>query len=258
MASKKSTDFQTLTFKKNGETVKILISSYDDYNSYKEGKLSIDKVLLEDQIFSDNSGDVCSDEVIEKVTGTSNRAEACMYILDNGDIKMTVALRNRLIEEKKEQVFSIILQNYVDSRTKAPVNKQQLEAAIKQSNAEKVFAELNRDANYITKELVEKIYRHYPIRSEILEVIVGVGLAFTGNIQKTIISKYSMSPSRENWGSRYYTFITPIRPKQFDEVAADLNKLTKGEFTLEIIESETMKTGVTADDVTKRPKKNKK
>jgi ribosome maturation protein SDO1 len=116
-----------------GKNFEIFVNSDQAYE-YISGKRSDPLAALEvDEIFSDaNKGERQSAEAVKKAFGTEDRAKIVETILKKGNVPVTTEQRNKMLEEKRKQIITIIATNSIDPRTGAPHTAQRIENAMKE------------------------------------------------------------------------------------------------------------------------------
>jgi ribosome maturation protein SDO1 len=116
-----------------GKNFEIFVDSDQAYE-YISGKRSDPLAALEvDEIFSDaNKGERQSAEAVKKAFGTEDRAKIVETILKKGNVPVTTEQRNKMLEEKRKQIITIIATNSIDPRTGAPHPAQRIENAMKE------------------------------------------------------------------------------------------------------------------------------
>src|SRR3989338_11521432 len=103
--------------KSNNQLFEILVDC-DMALALKEGKnISLKDVLAADRIFSDaKKGLEASENAMKQIFGTNDAEEVAKTIIQKGEIQLTQEYREKLREEKRKQVITIIHRNGVDPK----------------------------------------------------------------------------------------------------------------------------------------------
>ena len=101
----------------------------------REGKdVSMRDVLAAMQVFSDaHKGLVASETAIKQIFGTNETEEVARQIIQKGEIQLTQEYREKLREEKRKQIISIIHRNGVDPKTHLPHPFNRIENAFEEA-----------------------------------------------------------------------------------------------------------------------------
>ena len=215
----------------NGETFEIFVDSDMAYE-YITGKRKDPMAVLQaEEIFKDaNKGERQSEEKIKKAFNTSEIAKVVEKILKNGNVPITTEQKNKLLEEKRKQIVSIISRNSIDPRTSAPHPMQRIENAMEQA---KVSIEPFKSANEQVDIVLKKINMILPIKfaTARIEVIIP---AESANKCYGLLKQYGLKA--ETWlpnGSLSATVEFPAGLQS--EFTDRLNSLTHGSATMKII-----------------------
>ncbi|MDE1851538.1 MAG: ribosome assembly factor SBDS [Candidatus Micrarchaeota archaeon] len=145
-----------------GDTFEIFVDSDMAYD-YITGKRTDPMGPLQaEEVFTDaNKGERASQEKIKKVFGTTDIAKIAEIIMKKGTVPVTTEQRNKMLEEKRKQVVTIIARNSIDPRTGAPHPPQRIENAM---NEAKATIEPFKNANEQVEAVLKKINVILPIK----------------------------------------------------------------------------------------------
>ncbi len=104
--------------KKGGETFEVVIDP-DAAVRYKQGEISdLKDVLKAEKIMADaKKGELASEAHMQSLFGTSEPTKVAQIILDQGELQLTHEHRERLREQKRNKVASIIHMNAINPQT---------------------------------------------------------------------------------------------------------------------------------------------
>ena len=142
-----------------GKNFEIFVNSDQAYE-YISGKRSDPLAALEvDEIFSDaNKGERQSAEAVKKAFGTEDRAKIVETILKKGNVPVTTEQRNKMLEEKRKQIITIIATNSIDPRTGAPHTAQRIENAMKEVRVQiDPFKNATEQVDSVVKQLSARL-----------------------------------------------------------------------------------------------------
>ncbi len=154
----------------NGDEFEIFVDADRAYE-YMTGKGSNPMAPLEvEEIFEDaNKGKRQSKEKIKKAFNTEEMAKIVEIILKKGNVPVTTEQRNKMLEEKKRQIISIIARNSIDPRTNAPHPAQRIENAMQEA---KVSVDPFKGAQEQVDAVIKKINIILPIKFSTLKIEV--------------------------------------------------------------------------------------
>ena len=226
MKEKKHVHLNLARIKKDGEMFEVDVDP-DLAIKYKKNPASIDirEVLRVENIFKDaQKGLVASGKRMEEFFGTDETLEVAAYIIKNGEIQVSADYRNQLREMKRKRIISIIHQNGIDPRTKAPHPAQRIEAAFEEA---KVRVDENRSAEDQVQHIVDQLRKVLPISFSKKQIWMHIPAQFATKSQGIVRSMGSIvKESRNIDGSWEVTVEIPggLQEEFFDK----LNNLTKG------------------------------
>ena len=226
MQEKKHVHLNLARIKKDGEMFEVDVDP-DLAIKYKKNPASIDirEVLRVENIFKDaQKGLVASSKRMEEFFGTDETLEVAAYIIKNGEIQVSADYRDQLRETKRRRIISIIHQNGIDPRTKAPHPVQRIEAAIEEA---KVRIDENKSAEDQVQHIVDQLRRVLPISFSKKQILMHIPALFVTKSQGIVRSMSSIiKESHNSDGSWDVTVEIPggMQEEFFDK----LNNLTKG------------------------------
>ena len=154
--------------KKNGLNFEILVDC-DKTMDFKHGKeVDIEDVIVGDDIFKDvKKGEHASEHDLRNVFSTDDKKLMIRKILKNGDVQLTTEYKNKLRDEKKKAIISLISRNAVDPKTNIPHPPQRVENAM---NEARVNIDEFKSAEQQVGDIVKQIISIIPIAYELRKI----------------------------------------------------------------------------------------
>ncbi len=211
-------------YSSNGDEFEIFVDADLAYD-YITGKISNPMLPLQaEELFTNaNKGERPSQEKIKKTFGTTDISKIAETILKHGTVPLTTEQKNRMAEEKRKQVATIIARNSIDPRTSAPHPLQRIENAMQTA---KVQIDVFKSPNEQVDAVVKKINVILPIKfaTAKLEVVIPAEFA---NRCYGLMKQYGLKS--EEWQSNgslkaVLEFPAGLQGEFFEK----LNNFTKG------------------------------
>ena len=218
--------------KKEGDSFEILVDC-DKALLYREGKLSdLSSVLASKEIFKDaKKGSRASEHEMKKLFKTSDAVAIAELILKKGEIQITAEHRNTLREEKRKKIVTFIHRNAVDAKTGHPHPPQRIEMMMDQA---KIKIDEFHPAELQVQDIITKLRPFLPIKLEVRELSLSVPTKYAEVAFAHV--KRSLKILKEQWGTDgSFKVIVEIPAGIQEEVEQQLNKITKGEVDITIL-----------------------
>ena len=211
--------------KKQGLNFEVLVDC-EKALDFKKGKANLDDVLASgEQIFKDvKKAEHVKEGDLKRIFNTADARKIAGIIIKEGEVQLTAEYKNKLREEKRKQIISLISRNAVNPKTNLPHPPQRIENAM---NEAKIRVDEFKSAEEQVSLVVEKIREILPISYEIREILISVPAQYSGRSYGTI--KNYAKIINEVWGNDGSLNITieipaGLQSKLFDE----LNNMTHG------------------------------
>jgi ribosome maturation protein SDO1 len=216
---------------KEGMEFEILVDP-DLALDFKKGKpMSIENILAVNEIFRDSrKGERVSSKDLEKAFGTSDVFKVAEKIIKEGEVQMTTEQRRKLIEEKTNEIATIISRNGIDPKTKLPHPVTRIINAMKEA---KVNIDPFKPAKEQIKSVVEKIQGILPIAMERVEIAVKIPIEYAGKANAMI--REISEVKKEEWTSDSWIGVIEIPAGIQGDIYSKLNKLTAGNVQVKIL-----------------------
>jgi ribosome maturation protein SDO1 len=218
--------------KKDGETFEIFVDC-DKALNYRAGKIKdLNEVLAAKEIFRDASRvDRVSNVALKKAFKTEDVNAVADAIIKKGEIQLTTEHKARLREEKRKQIIDFIHRNAVDPVNGVPHPSQRIEMAM---NEVKIRIDEFESFEKQVHDIIQKLQPKLRIKLEIRELEIFVPVHYTNAVLNVLKRKTKVL--KDQWqgdGSLKATVEIPAGIQE--EIENELNKITKGEVDLKII-----------------------
>jgi len=220
--------------KTHGQSFEILVDCSNALALREGRETDMHDVLAAMQVFSDaKKGLAASETAMRQIFGTNDAEEVARQIIQKGEIQLTQEYREKLREDKRKQIISIIHRNGVDPRTHLPHPPQRIENAF-------IEAKFHVDEFMPVQEQVQealKVLRPVlPIKLEIKEVALKIPPEYAPKCYSTV--KQFGTMLREEWQTNgYWVAVVEIPGGLESDFYDKLNKICHGN-----VESKVLKT----------------
>lgn len=219
--------------KKEGKTFEVLVDC-DKALDFKDGKLeSLDEVLATQDIYSDvKQGEHASEHDLKHVFHTDNAKEVAAIIIKDGEIQLTTEHKAKLREEKRKQILSFIQRQAVDPQSGRPHTRERLEMVM---NEAKVKIDEFKNAEDQIEEVVAKMRPLLAIKMETREIELIIPSTYAGSAYNVLqrFGKVLRNDWLEDGGLKA---VVELPAGLQEDLENELNKLTKGDMQLKILE----------------------
>ena len=220
--------------KTQGHNFEILVDC-ENALALKEGKnIDMHDILAAMQIFSDaKKGLVASETAMKQIFGTNDVDGIAREIIQKGEIQLTQKYREKLREEKRKQIITMIHRNGVDPKTHLPHPPQRIENAFIEA---KFHVDEFKSVQEQVQDALKKLRPILPIKFEIKELAIKIPPEFAPKCYSTVKSFGTIL--REEWQSNgYWVGVVEIPGGMENDFYDKLNKICHGN-----VESKVLKT----------------
>lgn len=220
--------------KKGGYTFELFVDC-DKALAFKEGKnVPMDEIVSAPRIFKDaKKGEHASEHEILKWFKTENADEVIRTILKEGEVQLTTEHKARLREQKRKEIINLIHVNAVDPKTGHPHPPQRIEAAMEQAKAK---IDEHKSAQEQMEAVAKQLTAILPIKIEIRQVQVRVPAKYAASSFHALKDHGKMLSSE--WkGDGSLLAVLEMPAGLQEKLENDLNKMTKGEVEIKVIEN---------------------
>jgi len=168
-------DHSIARLKKNGKNYEILVDC-ETALKVRSGEAQVQEALLAHKIFKDARKGETQGE-LEGSFGTNDVLVIAEEIIKNGDIQLTEEYRNKVIEEKRNQVLEAIASKAADPQTHYPIPRQRIELGIEKAGYKINFEKSVKEQ---VKELIDVLVNVMPITFKDIMVTITSPPEFAG------------------------------------------------------------------------------
>lgn len=180
--------------RKDGNEFEILVDC-DKAMQFKKGSGSLDDALVTTDIFKDiKKGEHASEHEIERIFGTDDKKKVAEIILKQGEIQLTTEYKNKLREQKRKQIITLISRNSIDPKTNLPHPPQRIENALDEV---RVRIDEFKNAEEQIQDIIKQLSSVLAIRYEIKILSITIP-AEVGGKSYTILKRYA-TIIKEKW-----------------------------------------------------------
>jgi ribosome maturation protein SDO1 len=217
--------------KKGGETFEIVIDP-DKAMDFKKNGGNVEDALIFPKVFSDaKKGLEASQDRMQALFNTSDALAVATLILQDGEIQVSAEYRQKMRDQKYNQIVTWIQRHSMDPRAKLPIPRTRIEAAIDEA---KVRIDENKTAEQQVESIVDKLKVVMPIivaTKQLKVVIPGDHAA------KSYQLLHSYKVLKETWdGSGNWCGTIEIPAGIELEFYDKINALTQGNNTIDVIQ----------------------
>ncbi len=219
---------------KGGERFEILVDPIKAHAFKKnaEKSVKIEDILAASVIFKDSrKAEKASEETMQKLFGTTDAIRVAEKILREGELQLTTGQRKAMVEEKKNQIASMIARNAINPQTNAPHPPQRILTAMEEVG---VLIDPLQSAEEQMEKVVKEIKIQIPLKIEMMQLAIRIPAQYSGKAVSVIrgmtnIKKEEWSPAGD------YICAIEVPAGISSEIMEKLNKVTGGQVESKII-----------------------
>ena len=218
--------------KTHGQNFEILVDC-NNALALREGKIrDMHDVLAAMRIFSDaKKGLEAPQHAIKQIFETIYVEEVAKEIIKKGEIQLTQEHRDKVREEKRKQIITIIHRNGVDPRTHLPHPPQRIENAFIEA---KFHVDEVKPVQEQVQEALKKLRLILPIKFEVKEVSIKIPPDYAHKCYSII--KAFGTLLREDWQSNgYWVGVVELPGGMENDLYDKLNKICHGNVESKIL-----------------------
>lgn len=202
----------------------------------KRGKLvNMEEVLAYPVVYKDvRSTDVVPSEDLQKVFGTLDINKIAERIIKEGELQLTTEQKRAMIEQKKNQIATLISKRGINPQTNTPHPVQRILNAMEQSG---VNIDPMQDAEQQINRVLQAIRPLLPIKFQKLLIQVKVPAQYSGRVY-SILKEFG-TIKQEQWLSDGSLQVqVEILAGVQDEFTQKISNLTHGSYESKVIKRE--------------------
>lgn len=211
--------------KTHGQDFEILVDCANAL-ALREGRnIDMHEVLAAMKIFSDaKKGLNASETAMKQIFGTNDVWEVAKTIIQKGEIQLTQEYREKIREDKRKQIITIIHRNGVDPKTHLPHPPQRIENAFVEA---KFHVDEFKSVQEQVQEALKKLRPILPIKFEVKEVAFKIAPEYAPKCYSTVKSFGTIL--REEWqGNGYWVAVVELPGGMENDLYDKLNKICHG------------------------------
>ncbi len=211
--------------KSHGQNFEILVDC-NNALALRDGKnVDMHDILAAMQIFSDaKKGLAASETAMKQIFGTSDVDEVAKTIIQKGEIQLNQEYREKLREEKRKQIITIIHRNGVDPKTHLPHPPQRIENAFIEA---KFHVDEFRPVQEQVQEALKKLRPILPIKFEVKEIAIKISPEYAPKCYAIVKSFGTIL--REEWQTNgYWVGVVELPGGMENDLYDRLNKICHG------------------------------
>jgi len=217
----------------SGQKFEVLVDPEKALKIKRGENFDMRDVLAYPAVYKDvRSAELVALKDLQTIFGTSNIFEIAKKIVKEGEIQLTTEQKRKMIEEKKNQIVSIISKKGVDPRTNSPHPPQRILNAIEKAG---VRIDPFLDAESQVEKVLESIKKILPIKFQKILIQIKVLPQYSGKFI-SLIRKFG-NLKNEEWLSdgsfqAKIEILAGVKSEFFDRIS----NLTHGNFESKILE----------------------
>ncbi|MEM2908198.1 MAG: ribosome assembly factor SBDS [Candidatus Hadarchaeales archaeon] len=216
----------------HGTTFEVLVDP-DLALALRSGQsVDVRSALAIDKIFKDaRKGEKASDEMVQKLLGTTDPFKAAEEIIRRGEIQVTTEQRRRMREERVKQIVSLLSRRAINPQTGLPHPPARIEEALEKAG---VHVDEFKGAEEQLPAIIKALQPILPLKFEVRKIAVKIPATYVGRAQRVVRSFGTVK--QEQWlndGSWAVVIEIPagVQAEFFDK----LNELTRGEVQTKVL-----------------------
>ena len=194
---------------------KSYLKEYRLLNSIKDKRNYIFKLLVVDTIFSNyKKGYVASTSEIHSICNSTDKADAIIFILDNGEAPLSSGERTQLVKQKRTAIIHYFVSNYLDPVGKKPHPAARIDNALKSIKG--LVIDPHKPVEFQANEIYKKLKYIITLVKNSLTTTVDLSHSQLGK-GLTILHKYS-TILNENYHEEGATFEIETTKNDYEHI----------------------------------------
>jgi len=211
--------------KTRGQNFEILVDCANALALREGREVDMHDILAAMKIFSDaKKGLEASETSMKQIFGTSDVEEVTKEIIQKGEIQLTQEYREKLREDKRKQIITMIHRNGVDPKTHLPHPPQRIENAFIEA---KFHVDEFKSVQEQVQEALKKMRLILPIKFEVKEIAIKIPPEHAPKCYSTV--KAFSTILREEWQTNgYWIGVVELPGGMENELYDKLNNICHG------------------------------
>jgi ribosome maturation protein SDO1 len=216
----------------SGQRFEILVDPNKALELKKGAKINMADVLAYPAIYRDvRSTDMVAEKDLQKVFGTVDVFKIAEKIIREGELQLTTEQRRQMVEQKKNQIATMIAKRAVNPQTNAPHPPQRILNAMEKAG---VNIDPFVDAELQIDKVLKEIKVLLPIKFQKVVLQIKIPSQFSGRAYSVL--KESGTIQQEQWlndGSLQMNI--EVLGGMQEELFQKISNLTRGQFESKIL-----------------------
>ena len=219
----------------SGKKFEILVDPEKAWELKRGGKVDIAEILAYPAIYKDVRSTECVPESdLQKFFGTTDVFKIAERIIKEGELQLTSEQKRKMVEQKRNQIASIIAKKGINPQTNTPHPPQRILNVMEKAG---VNIDPFMDAELQVEKVLEKIKPLIPIKFQKLVIQLKIPPQHAGKAYSVI--KRSWKVVNEEWlndGSLRISveLFAGVQSELFDKISS----LTHGQFESKVLRRE--------------------
>ena len=219
----------------SGQKFEILVDPNKALEFKKGATIDMNDILAYPAIYRDvRTTDMVPEKDLQKTFGTTDVLKIAAKILKEGELQLTTEQRRQMVEQKKNQIATLISKRGINPQTNTPHPPQRILNAMEQSG---INIDSLVDAELQIDKVIKAIKTILPIKFEKVVLQLKIPPQFSGRVHP--ILKSAGNIQQEQWlndGSLQVN-IEMLAGMQ-EEIFQKISSLTHGNFESKVIKKE--------------------
>jgi len=218
--------------KTRGQNFEILVDCANALALREGREVDMHDILAAMKIFSDaKKGLEASETSMKQIFGTSDVEEVTKEIIQKGEIQLTQEYREKLREDKRKQIITMIHRNGVDPKTHLPHPPQRIENAFIEA---KFHVDEFKSVQEQVQEALKKMRLILPIKFEVKEIAIKIPPEFAPKCYSTV--KAFGTILREEWQTNgYWIGVVELPGGMENDLYDKLNNICHGNIESKVL-----------------------
>jgi len=218
--------------KVKGMNFEILVDPKKAFELKKGANVSIQEILAYPAVYKDaRKGEAARSEDLQKTFGTTDVYKIAEEIVKKGEFSLTTEQKRELIEEKKNQIATLISKRAINPQTNTPHPPQRILNAMEKAG---VNIDPFLDAEVQVEKVLKAIKPILPIKFEKVLLQLKIPAEYVGK-SYSIITKAGEVKNEEYLGDGSLQVQIEIFSGVQDEFFGKLAEITKGNYESKIL-----------------------
>lgn len=217
-----------------GKRFEVLVDPYKAWELKQGKEVDVDEILAYPAIYRDaRAAEVASNQELQETFGTTDYKQIAKKIIKEGQVQLTTEQRKKMIEQKKNQIATLISKQSVNPQTNTPHPPSRIINAIDKLG---INIDPFLDAELQIEKILPELKKLLPLKFEKVLMEITIPPSYVGKIYASPLKKLA-SIKEESWlsdGSLQIKLECFIGTKQ--EIEEMLANLTHGNYTTKILE----------------------